>query len=124
MEDPMMLHPERKSSLTAAFEALGPDRVARGLEAHGHDWSNCFLAIALGGERGALARQLEGRWRQERVVADMLRVRVQVISEVVKSWDHDEATFRELAAQWLESNRMSRTPALPVAEQTMGVAAG
>lgn len=107
------MHPDRKTSLTAAFETLGPERVARGLAAHGHDWSSCFLAIALGGERGALARQLEGQWRQERVVADMLRVRVEVISEVVKSWDHEEEAFRELAAEWLEHNRAPRTPARP-----------
>jgi hypothetical protein len=117
------MHADRKKSLTLAFEALGPNRVTRGLEAHGHDWTSCFLALALGGERGALARQLEGPARQEHVVAHMLRVPDKVISEVVKSWDHEETTFRELAAEWLETNRALDGSTPPVPDQTMGVAA-
>jgi hypothetical protein len=101
---------DRKAQLTMAFEALGPERVARGLEAHGHSWSDCFLAVALGGEPGTLARQLQGRWRRERVVGDILGVRVHVVSEVVTAWDHDEATFRALAAEWLEANRVPAAP--------------
>ncbi len=50
--------PEGKAWVTRAFEALGPERVARGLEAVGHTWSDCFLAIAIFGEVGALAREL------------------------------------------------------------------
>jgi hypothetical protein len=29
----------------------------------------------------------------------------------VTAWDHDEATFRALAAEWLESNRVPASPA-------------
>ena len=38
-----------KSAVTAVFEALGPERVARGLlDAEGHTWEDCFLARAYG----------------------------------------------------------------------------
>ncbi len=77
----------------------------RGLAATGHTWNDCFLAIALYGELAALARQLEKRWRREYFVGTLLSVRVQVVNEVVRAWDHDEGTFRALAAEWLELNR-------------------
>ena len=47
------MRPEQKTFLTTAFEALGPARVTRGLEATGHSWNDCFLAIARYGEPGA-----------------------------------------------------------------------
>ncbi len=54
--------PQGKTLVTRAFEALGPERVARGLEAVGHTWSDCFLAIAISGEVGAFVRALaQGR---------------------------------------------------------------
>ena len=99
------MSPEQKTFLTTAFEALGPERVTRGLEATGHSWIDCFLALAVSGEPGALARELEKRWRKEHVVSTLLGVRVEVVNEVVKAWDHDEGTFRALAAEWLELNR-------------------
>lgn len=99
------MHPEQKMLLTTAFEALGPERVARGLEATGHTWNDCFLALALGGEPGALASKLENRWRKEHVVSTLLGVRAQVVNEVVSAWDHDKGTFRALATEWLELNR-------------------
>ncbi len=38
-----------KSAITAVFESLGPERVARGLaNADGHSWEDCFLARAYG----------------------------------------------------------------------------
>lgn len=99
------MRPEQKTLLTTAFEALGPERVTRGLEATGHSWNDCFLALAISGEPDALGRELLSRWRREQFVGTVLGVRVQVVSEVVKTWDHDEGSFRALAAEWLELNR-------------------
>ena len=99
------MRPEQKTLLTTAFEALGPERVTRGLEATGHSWNDCFLALAISGEPEALGRELVKRWRREQFVGTVLGVRVQVVSEVVKTWDHDEGAFRALAAEWLELNR-------------------
>ena len=99
------MRPEQKTLLTTAFEALGPERVTRGLKATEHTWNDCFLALAIHGEPGALARQLDRRWRREHFVSTLLGVRVQVVNEVVRAWDQDEGTFRALAAEWLELNR-------------------
>ena len=106
------MSPHLKASLTAAFEALGPERVTRGLQASGHTWNDCFLALATYGEPGVLARELERRWRREHYVGTLLGVRVQVVNEVVRTWDHDEGAFRALAAAWLELNRtaVNRSP--------------
>ena len=38
------MNPQQKALLTAAWEALGPERVTRGLQAIGHTWNDCFLA--------------------------------------------------------------------------------
>ena len=103
------MHPVQKALLTAAFEALGPERVTRGLQASGHTWNDCFLALATYGEPGALTRELQRRWRKDHFVGTLLGVRVQVVNEVVGAWDHDEGGFRVLAAEWLELNR----PAVP-----------
>jgi hypothetical protein len=100
------MQPDRKTLLTAAFEALGPERVARGLEATGHTWNDCFLALALGGQPGVLAHKLEKRWRKEHMVSNLLGVPAPVVTEVVTTWDRDVGTFRALAAEWLESNRV------------------
>ena len=102
-----------KTLLTTAFEALGPERLTRGLTATGHSWNDCFLALAISGEPDALGRELEKHWRKEHFVSTQLGVRVQVVNEVVKAWDHDEATFRSLAAEWLELNRAA-VPSEPV----------
>ena len=99
------MNPPQKALLTAAWEALGPERVTRGLQAIGHTWNDCFLALATHGEPGVLARELERRWRREHYVGTLLGVRVQVVNEVVSAWDHDEGAFRALAAEWLELNR-------------------
>lgn len=100
------MQPGWKTSLTTAFEALGPERVARGLQAKGHSWSDCFLALAVRGEPESLARELEHRWRKEHAVGAMLGVPAQVVREVVLAWDHEEATVRAFAAEWLEANRV------------------
>ena len=99
------MNPKQKASLTTAFEALGPERVTRGLQATGHHWSDCFLAFAISGEPDALALTLEKGWRKEYSVGALLGVRVQVVNEVVRAWDHDWGAFRALAAEWLELNR-------------------
>lgn len=99
------MRPEQRTLLTTAFEALGPERVTRGLKATGHTWKDCFLAVATSGEAEGLARELEKRWRKEHFVGTLLGVRVQVVNEVVKAWDQDESAFRTLAAEWLELNR-------------------
>ncbi len=105
--------PQHKAQLTAAFAALGPERVTRGLKATGHSWSDCFLALAMSGEPDALARQLEKRYRREHFVSTLLDVRVEVINEIVRAWDHEEGAFRALAAEWLELNRTA-VPTGPV----------
>ncbi len=99
------MSPAEKALLTTAFEALGPERVTRGLTATGHSWRDCFLALAVAGEPDALARDLQKRWRKEHVVSTRLGVPVQAVAQIVKAWDHDEGAFRALAAEWLELNR-------------------
>ena len=96
------MSPGQKTLLTTAFEALGPERVTRGLKATGHSWNNCFLAIATYGEPDALVRQMEKRGRKEHFVGALIGVPLQVVKEVVRLWDHDEHSFRALAAEWLE----------------------
>ncbi len=59
------MNPQQKALLTAAWEALGPERVTRGLQASGHTWNDCFLALATYGEPGVLARELERHCRRE-----------------------------------------------------------
>ena len=98
------MSPDQKSLLTAVFEALGPERVTRGLKASVHSWNDCFLALAISGEPDALTRELETRWRKERIVSSRLGVRVQVINAVVRAWDQHEGAFQALAAEWLELN--------------------
>ncbi|HEX9485445.1 MAG TPA: hypothetical protein VF976_00140 [Gemmatimonadales bacterium] len=97
--------PQHKALLTAAFAALGPERVTRGLKATGHSWRDCFLALAMSGKPDALARPLEKRWRKEHFVSTLLGVRIEIIHEIVRAWDHEEEDFRALAAEWLELNR-------------------
>ena len=108
------MSPKQKASLTTAFEALGPERVTRGLQATGHHWSDCFLALAISGEPDALALKLEKGWRKEYSVGTLLGVRVLVVNEVVRAWDHHEGAFRALAAEWLELNRAAVSTRLVV----------
>lgn len=110
------MNPQHKTLLTEAFDALGPERVTRGLTATGHGWSDCFLALAVGREPDALARELQKHWRKHYFVGTLIGVRVQVINEVVRAWDHEEDQFRALAHEWLELNRTAGTPAPPVRE--------
>ena len=104
------MNPEEKALLTTAFEALGPERLTRGLKAIGHSWKDCFLAIATYGEPDALLRQM----RKEHFVGPLIGVPVQVVKEVVRLWDDDEQSFRALAAEWLELSRAA-APTAPAA---------
>ena len=96
---------KQKTVLTSALEALGPDRVTRGLQATGHSWNDCFLALATYGAPGVLARELDRRWRRERYIGTQLGIPAEVVNEVVRTWDQNEAAFRALATEWLELNR-------------------
>ena len=102
------MNPKEKALLTTAFEALGPERVTRGLEATGHSWIDCFLAIATYGEPGAFVRELKNRRRTDAngFVSNLIGVPLAVVYEVPGLWDHDERWFRLLAAEWLEVNRV------------------
>jgi hypothetical protein len=113
----------RKALLTTAFEALGPERVTRGLTATGHKWSDCFLTIATDGEANLLRQELKtnllrhqlkknGRTVAEHFVSSLIGVSVEAVLEVVRVWDHDEAAFRGLATEWLELNRAVRRSAI------------
>ena len=93
------MNPEEKVLLTTAFEALGPERVTRGLKATGHRWNDCFL---------------EKSRRKKHVVGALIGVPVQVVNEVVRLWDHDEQGFRALVAEWLELSRAA-VPTAPAA---------
>jgi len=108
--------PQEKALLTEGFEVLGPERVARGLSATGHSWSDCFLAMAISGEPGALVRELQTHWRKHYYVGTRIGTRAQVVNEIVKTWDHEEKAFRTLAAEWLELNRTTPRRAPLVAD--------
>jgi hypothetical protein len=95
------MNAKEKAVLTAGFEALGPERLTRGLRATGHKWNDCFWAIATYGEPDALLRQM----RKEHSVGAVIGVPVEVVKAVVRLWDDEEQTFRALAAEWLELNR-------------------
>ena len=112
--------PQVKALLTEGFEVLGPERVARGLSATGHSWSDCFLAMAVSGEPGALVRELQAHWRKHYYVGTRIGTRAQVVNEIVKAWDHEEQAFRRLAAEWLELNRTAPIRA-PVVADAVGV---
>ena len=101
------MRPEQKTFLTTALEALGPARVTRGLEATGHSWNDCFLAIATYGEPGAFVHELKNRRRTDAnaFASNLIDVPLGVVYEVAGLWDHDEPWFRLLAAEWLELNR-------------------
>jgi hypothetical protein len=84
--------------LETAFALLGPERVAQGLTATGHDWNDGFLAFATGGQPYGLRPGLKKGWRTNPVPSlpeDLTRA-------VGRVWNRQEAAFRELAEAWLE----------------------
>lgn len=95
-----------KARLTSAFEALGPERVARGLTASGHSWTDCFLARATAGGPQAVARVpgAQPRTDRGRILGALRAASPGAVSEVATAWDRNEKAFRELAAEWLEQN--------------------
>jgi len=112
------MSPEQKALLTAAFEALGPERVTRGLKATGQSWIDCFLTIATYGEPGAFVRELKNRSRRtgaNAFASSLIGVPLGVVDEVVGLWDHEERRFRALAAEWLELDRAAVPTAPAVA---------
>jgi len=126
----------RKALLTSAFEALGPERVTRGLTATGHNWSDCFLAIATDGEANLLREKLKtnllrrepkkiGRTDAELFVSSLIGVSVEAVHEVVRVWDYDEAAFRALGSEWLELNRAAgRVAGDPMVSITVSIGTG
>ena len=91
-----------KALLTEGFEALGAERVTAGLAARGHEWQDCFLALATAGDERTpswLAR-IRG-WDR------LPGMRNSVTRTLVTVWDRDEGGFRDLADAWLEQ---ARTP--------------
>jgi len=110
-----------KSGITAVFESLGPERVARGLaNADGHSWEDCFLARAYGA-RGELDRAI--RRAPNGGVANLLRVAPKAtdvaklfgvdrgaVFAVVDAFDHHATEFRRLAEEWLEENHVRGRP--------------
>jgi len=93
--------PLERARLTTMFEALGPERVARGLTAVGHDWRDCFLALAMGDQPFGLRAGLPPGWRTNGVVA----LSADVTEAAVRTWDRKEAAFRAFAAEWLDRSR-------------------
>jgi hypothetical protein len=111
-----------KAAVTAVFEALGPERVARGLaNAEGHTWEDCFLARAYGAV-GDLKRAMR-RDPRRRVAnllglsltateaAKLLGVQCTAVAAVVHAFDHHTTQFRQLAEEWLEENHICGRPA-------------
>jgi hypothetical protein len=86
-----------KALLTEGFEALGAERVTAGLEARGHEWQDCFLALATAsdGRAPSWIARIRG-W--DRVPG----VRASVTRALAAVWDRDERGFRDLAGAWLE----------------------
>ena len=112
-----------KSAVTAVFEALGPERVARGLlDAHGHTWEDCFLARAYGaaGELVRVVRRdpsrrvpnLLGLALAAADAAKVIGVQRTAIAAVVHAFDHHTTAFRQLAEEWLEENHLHGRPRL------------
>lgn len=120
-----------KSAVTAVFEALGPERVGRGLaNADGHTWEDCFLARAYGapGELEQAMRRdpsrrvanLLGLALAATDTAKLLGVHWTAVSAVVDVFDHDTAEFRQLAEEWLEENYLRGRPRLEEARRAAG----
>jgi hypothetical protein len=72
--------------------------VTRGLQASGHSWRDCFLALAT-------AHHLEQYPRKEHFVSTIFDAPVRVVNAVARTWDHDEQACRAPAAEWLGLNR-------------------
>jgi len=120
-----------KSAVTAVFEALGPQRVARGLaNADGHTWEDCFLARAYGAvgeleqamkhDPSRRVANLLGLALAAADAAKLLGVEWTAVAAVVDAFDHDTAEFRQLAEEWLEENHVRGRPRLEEARRAAG----
>src|SRR2546426_2295064 len=103
-----------KSAVTAVFEALGPERVARGLlDADGHTWGDCFLARAYGAAGGVVramrrdpSRRVPNLLGLALAAADaakLLGVQWTAGSAVVDALDHRTTAFRHLGEGGVEA---------------------
>jgi hypothetical protein len=100
------ISPTEEDRLTAAFEILGPERVARGLAAIGHGWNDCFLAFATEGEPYGLRPGLRKGWRTN----PRAGLPVDMTQALVRAWDCKEGAFRTLASEWLEARQTLMMP--------------
>ena len=121
-----------KVAVTEVFEALGPERVARGLaNADGHTWQDCFLARAYGapGELERVMRHdpsrrvasLLGLALAAADAARLLGVQWTAVAAVVDAFDHHPTEFRQLAEEWLEENHVRGRPHLEEAGRAVHV---
>src|SRR3989442_9044154 len=108
-----------KSAVTAVFEALGPERVARGLlDADGHTWGDCFLARAYGAA-GELVRAV--RRDPSRRAPNLLRLALAAadapklkggqwtaVAALVHPFDPPTTAFHRLAQEVLEGGPLHR----------------
>src|SRR5437899_12928655 len=112
-----------KSAVTAVFEALGPERVARGLlDADGHTWGDCFLARAYGAA-GELVRAIR-RDPSRRVAnllglavaaadaAKLLGVQWTAVAAEVDAFHPHSTAIQHLTEARLEENHVSSMPRL------------
>src|SRR2546428_1791122 len=110
-----------KSAVTAVFEALGPERVARGLlNADGHTWEDCFLARAYGAagelvravrrDPSRRVRNLLGLALAAADAAKLIGVQWTAVAAVVHAFDHHTTAFQQLAEEWLEEGHVHRRP--------------
>jgi hypothetical protein len=106
------ISPLEKDCLMAAFDILGPERVARGLSATGHGWGDCFLSHATSGQPYGLRPALAKGWRTNRAPG----LSADLTQAVVRVWDRKEAGFRALATRWLERQQGRPEPAAPERE--------
>jgi hypothetical protein len=97
------------AALMTVFGALGAERVAFGLTATGHGWSDCFLARAVTTPpQPPHATQPLGRGPAElwpgaraRLLAALVGASPQAVRTVARVWDSKEAAFRALATAWV-----------------------
>ena len=113
------ISPIEEDRLTAAFEILGPERVAAGLTASGHGWHDCFLSFATGGQPYGLRPALRKGWRTNRQAS----LPVDMTETLIRVWDRKEVAFRALAGEWLTTRqtRMTRSEILPAAAPSLPV---
>lgn len=98
-----------KREITRVLEALGPERVERGVPALQQQrftdiWSECFLGRALGIPAGIDAT----------LIAAQL-VPVGHYCDVTHAFDHERGALRVLVEEWLEANRVPQEAPQPEA---------